>query len=274
MNILIVDRDTVAVQPLITYLEGAGYTVVHETVRRAATERLNHEHFPVIILDPAPLPSAREFTMPLRWEQKDNYAYMILAGHDFDENTVVHNGMNAHISKPYDFEEVERKLADARRLIAFMDGLRHGEGALTDSHIFGQRALFQLALSALDRAYRYNEKAFLLVITVTNQSQIVDRHGAEVGTQLTGAIGDFLSKLHRLSDFLGRDDQGNHVLLILRPAADSEPFDAIDRFRTALEDFQDRVDLQTRPDFQLELWSLPAAMLEQEFTLTYRPVTH
>lgn len=273
MRILIIDRDTIAAQPLVNYLEGAGYRVTHETVRKTALDRFHAEHFDVIFVDPAPLPSVREFTMPLRWEQKEDYFYMILSGHHFDTYDVVHSGMNARISKPYDFADIERKLIDAKRLIGFMNGLSHGEGSLTDSRIFGQRALYQLVLSALDRAYRYNEQAFLLMIGIPNLDRIVQRHGAETVPQLMTALGDFLSKLHRLSDFLGRDNEGNYVLLILRPAADSEPYDAIDRFRTALEDFRDRIELQVKPDFRLALWSLPNAGIEQEFLLSTAPVS-
>lgn len=269
MNILIVDRDMIAAQPLISYLEGAGYSVAYESVRKTALERLNSEHFDVILIDPAPLPSVREFTMPLRWEQKDNYFYMILAGHDFSDYDVVHSGMNAKIAKPYNFDEIEEKLTDAKRLNHFMNGLNHGDSGMTDTKIFGQRALYQLVLSALDRAYRYNEQAFLLVISVPNLKEISQRHGAEVVGQLNEAMGDYLSKLHRLSDFLARDDEGDFVLLILRPAADSEPYDAIDRFRIALEDFQSQINLQIKPEFQLELWSLPAAKLEQKFELKF-----
>lgn len=268
MKILVVDRDTIAATPLINYLEGAGYQVTYETVRKTAMEKLNAEHFDVIIIDPAPLPSVREFTMPLRWEQKEDYFYMILAGHDFSDYDVVHSGMNAKISKPYNFEDIESKLSDAKRLIHFMNGLNHGNSGMTDTKIFGQRALYQLVLSALDRSYRYNEQAFLLVISITNLPQIIQAHGDQILYQLLNTLGDFLSKLHRLSDYLGRDDDGDFVLLILRPAADSEPYDAIDRFKTALEDFQSQINLQTKPDFQLELWSLPAAEQQQKFILT------
>lgn len=259
MNILIVDRDQLAAQPLINHLEGRGYTVVHESVRKAALERIAQEKFDVIFIDPAPLPSAREFTVPLRWEQRDDYFYVILMGHQFDESDVIRSGTNGKISKPYDFAQIDAEMANAVRLTELMSDLRLGEGIATDSQIFGQRALYQLVLSALDRSYRYHEQAFLLIINMTNMDEIKAAYGDSVTEELTAGLGKFLSKLHRLSDFLGRHGVAEYVLLILRPAVDSEPHDAIDRFKTALGDFQDQVALQIKPAFRLELLSLPSA---------------
>jgi PleD family two-component response regulator len=259
MRILIVDRDQNAAENLYAHLERQGHEVVHETVRKNAQERLATEKFDIIFIDPAPLPSVREFTLPLRWDQHEDYFYLVLTGHEVDDTTVMRSGMNAKLAKPYHPTEIDRVMGDATRLIEFMSRLRTGNASPTDSRIFGQRAFYQLTLSALDRAYRYHEQAFLLVISLTNLEAVISQAGEAVASQVLNELGNFLSKLHRLSDFLGHTGHDEYMLLILRPAADTEPQDAVERFETALRDFQDQIALRVKPSFEVSLWALPSA---------------
>jgi PleD family two-component response regulator len=261
MDILIVDRDEAAVEALQSLLEGEGHNVVHESVRKTAQERLNSEHFDVIFIDPAPLPSVREFSLPLRWEQREKYFYLVLTGHDVAENDVARSGMNARLEKPFTPESIRQVIDNAGRLIHFMDRLRSNNVVPSDSRIFAQRSFYQLILSALDRAYRYHEQAFLLAIRISNLETMVAQAGKDMTTQLVQGLGNFLSRLHRLSDFLGHTGEDEYMLLILRPAADTEPQDAVERFETALRDFQDQVALRIKPNFELSLWALPGSEL-------------
>jgi PleD family two-component response regulator len=259
MRILIVDRDLAAAEALQNHLQSRGHEVVHETVRRGAQERLASEKFEIIFIDPAPLPTVREFTLPLRWNQHDEYFYLILTGHEVNDDTVLRSGMNAKLAKPYNPAEIDRVMLDATRLIEFMALLRTGQAIQANDRIFGQRAFHQLILSALDRTYRYHEQAFLLVIRLTNFEDIIQRCGEALAGQVLQELGNFLSKLHRLSDFLGHSGYDEYMLLILRPGADSEPQDAVDRFETALRDFQDQITLPVKPCFEVSLWMLPSA---------------
>jgi PleD family two-component response regulator len=267
MNILIVDRDQNAAEMLQNMLESQGHHVAHETVRKGAQERLNNEQFDIIFIDPAPLSSAREFAMPLRWEQHDDYFYLVLTGHDANdaEANVVRSGMNTYLVKPFHAPQVDRVLQNATRLIEFMRRLRTQKASLTDSQIFGQRGFYQLVLSALDRAYRYHEQAFLLVIRLNNIETLAAQAGPEVAANVLAELGKFLSRLHRLSDFLGHTGSDEYMLLILRPAVDTEPHDAVERFGTALHDFQEEMAQRVIPGFKLdlnlELWALPSAEL-------------
>jgi DNA-binding response OmpR family regulator len=259
MKILIVDRDRLTTQLLQNRLEGDGHTVVAEQVRKDALNMVERENFEVVIIDPAPLPSARPMTLPLRWEQRTGYFYLLLMGHEAKPEEVIHCGMNDQILKPFDWQDVAKKLVNAQRLNDFMRRLCETEENRSSTLVFGKRAFYQLVLSALDRAYRYGEQAYLLKIDITNVEAL--------GTGVQKAIDDtaaYLGKLHRRSDFLGHTDVSEYVLLLLRPAVNNEPQDAHDRFSIALREFRETYEGKVKPDYKVELWVLPSGEVAAE----------
>ncbi len=267
MKILIVDRDRLTSQLLQSRLESDGHQVVAEPVRKDALDMVERENFDVVIIDPAPMPSARPMTLPLRWEQRTGYFYLILMGHEAKPEEVVHCGLNDQILKPFDWQDVAAKLANAERLNNFMRRLCDTDDIQSDTAVFGKRAFYQLVLSALDRSYRYGEQAFLLTIRITNAEAIASAAGEAGLRDTVAATGEYLSKLHRRSDFLGHTDTAEYILLLLRPAVDTEPQDAADRFAIALRDFQEQFALRGRPEFSVALWALPSGAIEADIRI-------
>ncbi len=255
MKILIVDRDRLASQLLQNRLESEGHQVTVEPVRKAAFELFEQQPFDIVAFDPAPLPSARQVTLPLRWEQRVDYPYLIQLGHDIDPVEVVRCGLNDAIAKPFDWKEVVDKVANAKRLTDYMNRLtRTSEVKSVSEFVFGKRTFCKLVLSALDRACRYGEQGFLLIIRLENLDFISQRHGEAKAMQMLGEVENYLGKLHRLSDFLGHTETSEYTLLLLRPAVDTEPQDALERFSIALREFQARYNGMDTPNFPIELW--------------------
>lgn len=267
MKILLIDRDRLAVQSLQNWLETEGHSVVVEPVRKTALDLINEEAFDLIAIDPAPLSSVRQIALPLRWEQREDYFYLVLLGHDLDDAEVVRSGMNDKITKPFYQEAVQRIVTNAERLTRFMNKLRLGKHLSYEDRLFSQKAFYQLTLSALDRAYRYGEQAYLLVIRMTNIDDLQARFGEQVMTEFLTELGKYLSKLCRISDFLGHADNAEFALLLLRPAVDREPQDAAERFAIALRDFQSQTTLGAVPQFVIELWSLPSGEVSEQIKL-------
>jgi PleD family two-component response regulator len=275
MKILIIDRDPLTTQLLQSRLVQEGHEVVAEPVRKAALELINHIKFDLILIDPAPLPSVRQVTLPLRWEQRPHYFYIMQTSHAPDPDEIVQSGLNDIVAKPFDWQDLSAKLANAERLTRLMRHLHDTPEIHSDGVLFGKRAMYQLMLSALDRAYRYNEKTFLMTISISNANAL--KQSDPVGFEaLRQSVEKFLSSLHRRSDFLGHLDATDYALLILRPAVSSEPLDAVDRFGIALREFQggefqDKFQLNDtaspRPHFLLQLWSLPSAAMVREYHL-------
>lgn len=268
MKILIVDRDRLASQLLQHRLETEGHEVIVEPVRKTAFELLEQQAFDIIAIDPAPLPSARQFTLPLRWEPRAGYLYFIQLGHDMNRDEVIRCGLNDLISKPFDWQEVDPKIRNAARLTQFMRRLNAEEDVQHDNKlVFGKRAFSKLVISALDRACRYGEQGYLLVISLTNLDNIIQSRGEETARNMLNLVENYLRKLHRLSDFLGRTDRSEYTLLLLRPAVDTEPQDAAERFGIALREFQTQFDPAMMPKFNIALWELPSARIMTESSL-------
>ena len=268
MKILIVDRDRQSVETLQGWLEAQGHDVVAEPVRKTAFDLINQQPFDLIAIDPAPLSSVRQIALPLRWEQREQYFYLVLMGHEQDNSEVIRNGMNNAIVKPFHEASLTQVLQNAQRLTGFMKSLQTGKMIEPpESRLFGQRPFYQLVLSALDRAYRYGEQAYLLHIKLTNMEALTSRLGPEQAAMVLMELGKYLVKLCRISDFLGHTEATEFVLLLLRPAVDREPQDAAERFAMALRDFQSQLTHSVAPQFSIELWSLPSAALEEHIDL-------
>jgi len=269
MRILIIDRDRQAVEHLQGWLESQGHSVVAEPVRKTALEMISNEKFDLIAIDPAPLSSVRQIALPLRWDQRDQYFYLVLLNHeDTAQEDVIRSGMNDRVGKPYNENVLMSVMDNAYRLTDFMNRLQTGRQVEpVESRLFGQGPFYQLVLSALDRSYRYGEQAYLLNIRLTNIEALINRLGPEQTAMVLTELGKYLSKLCRISDFLGHTDVTEFVLLLLRPAVDREPQDAAERFAMALRDFQAQMASTIVPQFSIELWSLPAASVEEHIDL-------
>lgn len=267
MNILLVDRDRLAVQSLQQWLESEGHSVVVEPVRKTALDLINEQHFDLVAIDPAPLPSVRQIALPLRWEQRDRYLYLVQLGHDINDADVVRSGMNDKILKPFTLEPVQQVIRNAERLITFMNGLRQSELPAYEGDAFSPKALQRLVLSALDRAYRYGEQAYLLLISVSNFDELRHHMGDEAAGAWIVDLSAYLSKLCRISDFLGHASTAEFGLLLLRPAADREAQDAAERFAIALKDYQIQQNLVINPCFNIDLLMLPSGGIDEHIRL-------
>jgi CheY-like chemotaxis protein len=269
MKILIIDRDRAAAQVLQGKLQQEGHQVVIEAVRKTAGEMLQEENFDCVFIDPAPLPSARPFTMQLRWEQRERYQYIVLMGYEPDSQEILRAGLNAILPKPIDVNVIGDIAENAGRLVHFARKIQYEpEIQSVDDHMFGRRAMAQLMLSALDRTYRYGEQAFLLKITLANALALEEKWGVERLNQLRADFMAAIGQMRRLSDLLGRTDEDECVLLMQRPWQPNEPKDAAERFAVVLNEFREDPANQARGAiFNLELWELPAAKVVMRMEL-------
>lgn len=269
MKILIIDRDRTAAQTLQARLQQEGHQVVVEAVRKTATDLLAQESFDCVFIDPAPLPSARPFTMQLRWEQRERYQYLVLMGYEPDSQEILRAGLNALLPKPIDLNMVSEIAQNAGRLVHFSHKIQYEpEIPPIDDQMFGRRAMAQLMLSALDRTYRYGEQAFLLKITLSNAQALEEKWGVERLNELRREFMAAIGQMRRLSDLLGRTDEDECVLLMQRPWQPNEPKDAAERFAVVLNEFREDPANQARGAiFDLALWELPSARVVMRMEL-------
>jgi CheY-like chemotaxis protein len=236
-NILIVDRDRGTCQQLYEQLLAMGHSVVVETTKQGGEDKLKNQDFQLVMINPAPLADARSFVLPLRWHPNPYYQYVFLLDYDGKSPDLHRSGLNDHILKPIDNKQLPEKMANATRLLLLDKMLREPTTIQTEGVIFDKRACHILVQSALDRTYRYGEQAYVIFIGVKNYADILAQAGVEATESFMQDLMAHFAKLRRLSDFLGRVTTEGFMLLMQRPALDNEPFDAADRYLTALTDF-------------------------------------
>lgn len=259
MKILIMDRDRLTTQLLTSKLEDE-HEVVVEPVKKNAMALLEKEAFDIVMMDPAPMPSAKPMAMQLRWRKSDHYTYLLLLTHEATMEEVVRSGMNDFLLKPFDPSQLKEKIQNAQWLINFNNRLKDENDIRTYKDVFGKRPFVQLVLSSLDRAFRYSEKAFLIFIQLDNYDDIKKQHSPDKADKVINMIADYLSDLRRMSDFLARTHDNEFAILMQRPWDETEPRDAAERFILAMQEFVSKHDLGgITPKFQIKLVELPTA---------------
>lgn len=262
MKIMIVDRDRNAADHLKQALEDIGHDVVYEPSKTVALQRLEEDvSYDLALIDPAPQASARPMAMQLRWRERSRYLYLMAMTHNPDVADIVRSGLNDYIKKPFTADDVKEKIGNAQRLVSFHETLTNGDEIYTHGAIFGKRPFVQLLLSALDRTYRYAEQAFLLRLQIDNFADLVGDAGSQKADAIAHDFSSYVSHLRRMSDFVGRTDSNEFVLLMQRPEAESEPVDAAQRFIVALKEYKTE---GYQVSFRVQLLELPMANILME----------
>ncbi len=240
MQVLIIDRDENAANLIRSRLEPVGHRVeIHADKGTEQLEVLGKEKWDVVFLDPAPLTNPKPLVQTLR-RSMARYAYMILLSDTLGMQDALTSAMNDFISKPADPTILDSKLENAARLSALM---RHmgdeSEDFKSAGGVIAKSAFNQLFLSCIERADRYGESSFLMFFTLVNYNDILNRHGDVEANVAVAKMARHLVRLRRQSDIIGQTRVNEYVLLMQRPAYESEPIDAANRFAEALSHCQD-----------------------------------
>lgn len=237
MKILIIDRDRLTAQLLVPRLESEGHQVTLQAVRNEALDRLKTERFDIIMMDTSPLPSPRPVIIAVKKAIFPHFSYLILMSRGASIDEVVHMGLNDFVNKPLDLGDFYQKIENATNLVRFDRLLRDDRRDIrTDGIIFGKKPFLHLFHSALDRAARYGEQAFLLFFRITNYDEVVEDRGEQMAKDEVEKIVHYIARLRRQSDFLARIDVNEMVLIMQRPSTGSEPVDATERFAYAIKE--------------------------------------
>ncbi len=254
MKILIIDRDRLTAQLLVPRLEADGHEVVIQPVRNEAVELLKTDRFDMIMMDTSPLPSPRPVIIAVKKAIFPYFSYLMLMSHGSSIDEVVHMGLNDYITKPLDLEDFYLKVENASNLVRFDRMLRDETMDIrTDGIVFGKKPFLHLFHSALDRAARYGEQAFLLFFRITSYDNLVKEKGEEAANEQAGRVVQYIARLRRQSDFLARINVNEMVLIMQRPSTGSEPMDAAERFSYALKEHLLECEENEKASFSLEL---------------------
>lgn len=259
MKILIVDRDEMSAQLTSTKLKNLGHEVSEETVKNDAIEKLATDGFDVLLVDPAPLTSARNIMLSVR-RNAGRYTYCLLMSSEGGEEHALSEGMNGFLPKPVDTNLLEEKIQYASCLSDLIDRIGDdSEDFPSAGGVIAKSAFNQLFLSALDRANRYAEQTYVLFISLDNYQEIYDLDGAYAADYVVAKLSQSLVRMRRQSDIIGQTAKYEHALLLLeRRSHESEPVEAANRFAHSFSEMHDLSgDAKTPVKIKVQLIALP-----------------
>ena len=235
MQVLVIDRDEVTPNLIRSRLEPVGHHITIHTDKSAeALEAIARENWDIVFLDPSPLTNPRPLVQTLRRGLR-RYTYMVLLSSTLGLGDAYASAMNDAISKPVDTAGLDARLENAVRLTSLMRHMNDdSEDFKSAGGVIAKSAFNQLFLSCIERADRYGENSFLLFFTLSNYAGVIAKDGEVEADIAVAKMAKHLVRLRRQSDIIGQIRKNEYVLMLQRPAYESEPIDAANRFVEAL----------------------------------------
>ncbi len=268
MKILVVDRDRLSAQLIKTKLEALGHTIVEETVKNNALERMGRESFDIVFIDPAPLTNPRPVILGIR-RSVSNYPYIVLMSHSATQDEAISAGTNDIMAKPLEAEDLIKKVKNGQRMIELIRRIGDdSEDFPSAGGVIAKSAFNQLFLSSMDRADRYGERTYVIFISVSNYQDIISKDGPYAADYAVAKMSQYLVRLRRQSDIIAQTARNEYALMLLRPQYETEPMEAANRFAHALESYDDLVGTGTvNVQISLKLVDLPVGALHIEHSV-------
>lgn len=268
MKILVIDRDSLTTQMISARLQTAGHQVVVEEVKNNAIERLGVEKFDAVFIDPAPLSNARPIILGIRRSVRD-YPYIVLMSQSIEQAEALRAGANEVLLKPVDGGALDTMAANAARLTKLVAHIGdESEDFPSAGGVIAKSAFNQLFLSALDRADRYGERAFLVFISIRNYEEILQNEGVYATQTISALLSRILVQLRRQSDIIAQTGKNEYCLILQRPQYETEPMEAASRFAEALSKATDLgLAGRTKVEVTVSLLDLPVAYQHAAYTL-------
>lgn len=234
MNILIVDRDEVNAQLIRSKLEASGHEVTVEPSKDEAYKLISGRPFDALFIDHAPMNDAAASLSKFR-RAVGSHTYIVLLSAETNLETALQSAANNVLSKPADPQDLAQIMTDALRLQDIMSRIGDDSSDFPSAGgVIAKSAFNQIFLSAMERADRYGERAFILLISVGNYQEILELDGAYAADFVAAKLSRSLVKLRRQSDIIGQTAKYEYALMLQRPIYETEPVEAANRFAEAL----------------------------------------
>lgn len=258
MNILIVDREEVTAQMIRSKIEPLGHQVTWEQSKGTAVDFIASRDFDVIYIDPSPFNDAHQTVLKLR-RTVGYYPYIVVLSGSIGLDDAIKSGANAALSKPVNDEALGLSISNAAYMLELIK--RFGDDSSdfpSAGGVIAKSAFNQVFLSSMERANRYGERAFILLIAIQNYQQILELDGAYAADFVVAKLSSYLVQLRRQSDLIGQTARNEYALMLQRPIYDTEPVEAANRFAEALSKYGDIVSSGTTDvDISVTLSELP-----------------
>lgn len=259
MDILVIDREPLAAQLISSKLTAKGHNVTAETMKNDALDRIKEENFDLIFIDPAPLTDPQPMIFGI-WKnlQTKVYPYVVMLAKGATRETAISAGCNDALAKPLDAMALHELLDNAERLTDLYKQLDEGDDYPSEGEVISKSAFNKLMWSAVDRAFRYSDSSFIVLVKIENYEDMEKAHGEKTADTVLHNMVEKLSFMCRRCDMVGRIGHHEFAILLQRPRYESEPMDAIGRFAEVLDKFrgEDR-NKGALPEMSLSIIELP-----------------
>lgn len=267
MDILVIDRESLTNQLISSKLAAKGHTVIVESNKNEAFEKIRGRNFDVIMVDPYPLAEARPVVIGI-WKNLSKAAqkpYLILLSKTATQEEAILAGVNDVLLKPFNNLDVDTKIDNAARMLEIMEHLAREDNVHSAGGMIGKAAFNQLFLSAIDRSFRYGERSLVVFVEMTNYDDVMKAGGPAAVEETLRRLTEKMTYMRRQSDVIGRLGTHHFGILLQRPQYETEPVDAINRFSEILDKFHEEfIDRALAPKLELNLIELPMGALHQE----------
>lgn len=269
MRLMVIDRDRNNANLVEQRLQAYGHDVTYEPSKNEALEKLGADPYDLVLVDPAPLVTARPFVISMRRALRRKFVFVALMAYEATRTDAIGAGMNDALPKPLDYDRLPVAVDNASRMIDLVSRLGDESYDYPNAGgILGKSAMNQLFLTSLDRADRYGEESFLMIITLSNFAALRNSLGEDDVEEMMHGLGTYLGKVRRQSDIAGRIGPNEFASLILRPMRETEPQDAAARFADILK--RDRAELAIKdvlPELELRLMNVPTGEIQARFDI-------
>lgn len=265
MKILIIDRDKLASQMVRSKLEPEGYEVVEESIKNEAIELLKKETFDAVFVDPSPMAQPQPVILEIRRFAR-MYPYVVLMSPTVPREDAFRMGCNDILQKPTSGSDIKDKAHNAARMAKLVNWLGdEKEDFPSAGGVISKSAFNQLFRSAMDRAGRYGELSYVVMISLDNYDDIKLDFGAYAADYAVSKMAYHLAQMRRQSDIIGQTGKNQYALLLQRPLSESEPVEAAARFAGGLNELEDVAPPKCDSvNIVVELIHLPTGLLKAE----------
>ena len=231
---------------------------------------MENEHFDVLIFDPNPILTARNFIVKARRAMR-KHSYVLLLSETISLEDALKSAANDCMSKPIDPDEIYKKIDHATHLIKLINHLGDdSEDFPSAGGVIAKSAFNQLFLSGMERADRYGEKTHILSISLNNYTEIMNLDGAYTADYAVAKLCQYIVKLRRQSDIVGQTGKNEYSILLQHPNYATESFDAANRFTEQLSEASD-IASSERSEIELKISLTKVPSGEEVLTRTLKP---
>ncbi len=243
-RIVIADDDPVQRWLLRNSLTKAGYDVLEATNGRDAWHIIQHEGVQVVITNwMMPEMDGPALVRQIRDANLDNYVYVImLTARDTKLDIVdgLQSGADDYLTKPFDFHELQARVAISKRILKLEANLREARDhermlARHDSltGLLNRRAIYEHAETELARAVGDSLPLSLILLDIDFFKEVNDQYGHLIGDQMLYLVAATIAHNRRPTDWAGRWG-GEEFLLVLPNTTIAEAASVAERLRSSI----------------------------------------